>query len=484
MLVRVCDVARQFADSPPAEPLVWAHLRTASPRWRFYEKARDARRLLVLLDGFDEAGALAERFEAEIAEVYASHPLVVTSREMKCLKGPAFARFRRVRVLQLDQAQISQIATKRLGDDARAKTFLAQLKLNAALQRMAKNPLLLSVTLTVFETRGSSSLAGETLNRGLVYAIALDSMLTKLDGVAPDLARRLAREVAWAAHSKGDGAGTRDFGDDLALDAAARCGPGAADAWREIADAAQRGRLPLLAWFTARGDDRYRFAHLTFQEFLTAERVLGDFDDAAADADDVAKRVARLCTRPAGRPSALFERGWWQQVVQMFGDLAGPAKSRHVVKLADAILGEEGAEVDLAGCVGDRNAMTLAALLPEGRDVVRFRAADGGLGEAGCGALVRPGFARACLRRLDLSGNLLDGAATVALCDALTAARCPLEALDLAANRLCVGPGKRPGFETETFHSRKRGGSATSKLYLDYMYCAAASKNLGDPGVG
>merc|ERR1719487_3203805 len=88
----------------------------------------------------------------------------------------------------------------------------------------------------------------------------------------------------------------------------------ALEAWQTISDAAQRGRLPLISWFTERGRDRYRFAHLTFQEFLAAEHIVKEFEND----NDCASRVARLATHPSGRPGALFERGWWQQVVQMF----------------------------------------------------------------------------------------------------------------------------------------------------------------------
>ena len=85
---------------------MWAYLRRSSGEttWRFYEQARAEKRLLLLLDGFDEGGVLGDRLEREI-EGYARHPLVVTSRDMKCLRGTIFQKFRRVRVLQLDQSK-------------------------------------------------------------------------------------------------------------------------------------------------------------------------------------------------------------------------------------------------------------------------------------------------------------------------------------------------------------------------------------------
>ncbi|KAK7237539.1 hypothetical protein SO694_00099092 [Aureococcus anophagefferens] len=485
-LVRVCDVVRVFAPETarPAAPLAWAYLRQtcAEARWRFFDKARQERRLLLILDGVDEAGALDARLEREIRDEYARHPLVVTSREMKALEGPAYARFRRVRVLQLDQGQIEAIARKRLGDDGQFETFLGQLRLNAALQRMAANPLLLSVTLSVFQGEG---LAGD-LNRGLVYRTALTSMLDKLGDAPPGVARSLLRKVAWRAHSADGGRGTRDFGDDLVLDAV-RDTPGVSEAdWRAVADAAQRGRLPLLAWFSERGADKYRFAHLTFQEFLAAEQCALYFDaeaDAGKGADAFAATFARLALAPGGRPSALFERGWWQQVVQMFGDLAtaddGRRRGAYVAALARALLGLESpggraAVLRLDGAVGDRNAMTLVSLLAETHTLGTVAISNGGLGAAAVDQLApRLTTSAPTLVKLDLSGNLLCGGAVATLCDALRVAQTPaLAELDVSANRCCVGAERRPGFERETFHSRKRGGSHRSKLYLDYVHAA------------
>ena len=85
------------------------------------------------------------------------------------------------------------------------------------------------------------------MNRGLVYRTALTSMLDKLGDAPPGVARSLLRKVAWRAHSADGGRGTRDFGDDLVLDAV-RDTPGVSEAdWRAVADAAQRGRERVIA---------------------------------------------------------------------------------------------------------------------------------------------------------------------------------------------------------------------------------------------
>ena len=61
-----------LASDPPdaTEPLVWAYLRRSSGEttWRFYETARQQKRLLLLLDGFVKEGAFGIRLEREIGE--------------------------------------------------------------------------------------------------------------------------------------------------------------------------------------------------------------------------------------------------------------------------------------------------------------------------------------------------------------------------------------------------------------------------------
>lgn len=240
VMVRICDVARFCggAEVDPSEPSVWAFLRrTRDPKlWGLVERIAREKRLLLVLDGMDEAGRQHARLEREIFDEYTKYPLVVTSRDMKALDNAIYQRFRRVRVMQLDRAQIQTITRKRLPPD-RAENFLRQLNSSPALRRMAVNPLLLSVTLAVFEnlvggpksklpsTRLDADRENE-INRGLVYSLALDSMLKNAlnsDAETCARARTLFRQVAWTAHSHDAGKGTRDFDDALVATACAQC---------------------------------------------------------------------------------------------------------------------------------------------------------------------------------------------------------------------------------------------------------------------
>lgn len=201
---------------------------------------------------------------------------------------------------------------------------------------------------------------------------------------------------------------------------------------------------------------------------------------------------------PEGKPTECFATGWWQQVLQMLSDLA--ASHRRRISLCDTLLLEDGEDdagetrrktskkprVDLArsarskrvsldSCIGDRNATTLASLLRDGSSIDSTRVTNGGLGEIGIVTLfcnpTSAWFAQ--LRELDLVGNLIDPPAASTLARALRSMDPPLVSLNVAANRICVGATRRSGYEQETFHSRtKRGGTAKSKLYLDYFHAA------------
>jgi hypothetical protein len=103
--------------------------------------------------------------------------------------------------------------------------------------------------------------------------------------------------------------------------------------------------------------------------------------------------------------------------------------------------------------VGERNAATLVALLADNR-IGTLKVTQGEVGFLAC-ELLAAEKVLGRLRHLDLSGNLVDGRAATVLASAIRAGA-SLETLDLSHNRICVGLGKRPGFEKETFHSRNR----------------------------
>ncbi|CAJ1457419.1 unnamed protein product, partial [Effrenium voratum] len=189
VMVRTIDLVRsheQFADD--GRDMVDQYLGMLyrdTGHWELLALARLHGRLLVILDGFDEAGHLERQLGREISsklnnEVF----LIVTSREMSgVLSGSDFARFRSVRVKELNEDQRRQVIRRRLTDashgEEAVQAFCNQLTLNPALCAMTRNPLLLNVTLSVYQTADGT--LGGSLNRGKVYGLALDGMLSNLE---------------------------------------------------------------------------------------------------------------------------------------------------------------------------------------------------------------------------------------------------------------------------------------------------------------
>ena len=393
-MIRVVDLVRnkEKIAGLMMNDTVTAYLKLhcTETRFEFFKQAREQGRFLLILDGFDEAGELEEKLHDEITRIYIHDLfLVITTRDMAAINSsPTFARFRRIRVKDLNEDQQRQVVVKQLGE-AVGEKLLGQLKLNPALAQMAVNPLLLNVTITVFKSGHVGESGG--LNRAKVYSIALDSMLSKVGGqdsprLAPlmrrqssnpnahggqDALRLVMRCVAWLAHTTEDGRGIRDFTSEL-VERAIRMANTAeftAHEWHDLVDSQiKRGRLPLMTWIPEEGRDKFRFAHLTFQEFLCAEHILSTFErgDDRVDHERFADELTGLIC-PRGL-TQVFERGWWQQVIQMFSDLARSteAGTRYAVLLAEKLLGvtAESDNVRLR-MVDDRNILTLVSLITD-----------------------------------------------------------------------------------------------------------------------
>lgn len=286
VIVRTVDLVR-FRDlwdsNEGAADMIDQFLKShfVEEHYNLFLHARQAGRLLVILDGFDEAGPLEGHITKQISEMLNNSVfLVLTSRDMgHTFSNTAFDRFLTVRVRELNKQQQRQVVCKRLVDEEKVADFCKQLELNPSLDQMAKNPLLLNITLSVFETNQNSKTTGcklqnslcatAQLNRGKVYQMALDGMLgaieqTKMPGslgstgkkiqkVGPGTGRELRaifKRVAFTAHAENSGRGIRDFSNELVQRAVEACGlpEFKMEDWENLVVAIKKGRLPLLSW--------------------------------------------------------------------------------------------------------------------------------------------------------------------------------------------------------------------------------------------
>lgn len=388
----------------------------------WFDEARRRGRLLVILDGYDEVGVLKEQLDRQIKSCYLDrYSLVVTSRET-AWDATVFGRFQRVDLSRLDAEQRRAIVLRRL-DAEPAAALLKEMSMNAALARMSENPLLLDVTISAWKHA-----SGASLSRGRIYAVALDSMLTygaRLD-VSPEQLRLALRQIAWRVHSRR----IRDFDRTLVLEAVAggaRC-VFSADAWDELELSVKHGQqFPLLAWVADGRRDRFRFSHLTFQEFLAAEYCV--LRIVEGDHEFVREWVGSV----AQEPQELVDSAWWQQVIEMCCDLLD---SRDNYPLGDLFLSRRDA-VSLVE-VGDKSAACVAALLARATLPAACCISRGSLGGDGVAKLARGLKSLPNLTKLDLSQNSIgpDGCDGLA---AVCAASPNLRVLDLSKNKLVRG---------------------------------------------
>ncbi|CAE7830816.1 unnamed protein product, partial [Symbiodinium necroappetens] len=322
--------------SCPQIPAAAGQVFEDAPALELFDLARQQGRLLVLLDGFDEAGHLERDSFYFVVGVSAFQGggysflsagrqkkrragdanFHVTSREMSgVLSGSDFSRFRTVRVKELNEVQRKQVIERRLTSSEAVESFCTQLTLNPALCMMTRNPLLLNVTLSVYESSGD--LDGRALNRG-----GMDVS----EGMRASSLRAILKSLAFEAHSQREGRGIRDFHRPLVEKAIRSCRLAtdfSIEEWEAVEDSIKKGQLPVLTWFSEDGQDTFRFAHLTFQEFLCAEYCLARCQQSE---DFVFELRELICS--AG-PQEILRRGWWQQSIQMFCDLSIATDAKH-----------------------------------------------------------------------------------------------------------------------------------------------------------
>jgi hypothetical protein len=207
ILIKVQQLQRRLIDQPDDFGTAWnwvdAFLRLkyhGQPAvYHFLRQALLSRRVLLLLDGLDEGGAKRDEIQRHVTEVLApqGHVMLCTSRPAgvteKCFPG-----FRRFHLSPLTKPQQQEALEQRLGATAVAPLleYLERMPVGDDGQRVTANPLMLSMTASVYELRQGVGMP-ETIAE--LYKDASEAMLSRGGASSKEL-RRLMQAVFFEAH--------------------------------------------------------------------------------------------------------------------------------------------------------------------------------------------------------------------------------------------------------------------------------------------
>jgi formylglycine-generating enzyme required for sulfatase activity len=340
------------AGTLPAYLSDWFAKLGVPPPPGFFEKALESGRCLVLLDGLDEVADQTERrrmteWVDRLVTIYSRNRYLVTSRPPGYESAPLENGFTVLRIRDFTAEEVRQFAanwclavelaaqgednpTARRRAREAAHDLMVAVEANAAIRKLAVNPLLLSIIALVHRYRATLP-----KRRVDLYAECVDVLLGYWDeakGLAgrlsPGQKRAVLQPLALAMHQEARRDLPRHELEARIAWLLPEVGGQAADAAGFVDEVRERSGLLVEA-----GLDTYAFSHLTFQEYLCARELV----------DNEATR--QLLVEKAGDE-------WWQEATLLY---AGMAEATPVVKalLAD---GDDpaGARLLLAGrCVAE-----------------------------------------------------------------------------------------------------------------------------------
>jgi ankyrin repeat protein len=326
-------LAEQGAAFDAANDWVDADLKLtcAPPHYAMLCAAMHERRVLLLLDGLDEAGAQRARIEKHVAEVLAPKGFVIlcTSRPAG-LDEAGFAGFHRLTLAPLTDAQQETFLATRLGDE-RASALKSYLRDKVPLdaggeagtrRRVTANPLMLSMVCSIAQLRVGIDMPTTTAE---LYEVAAGAMLKQRSGAAvSDDARALLQATFFEAHAAEQRIITQAHLGAAAARIGARIGMAAAqEAADELRALVARDGLPLVRLLEAKPLQMQAF-HLSFQEYY-----------------------AMLAIGDGGVPLPSFAWGvWWTNAVLMGVQAGGAAFGDAFVEAAQLPVAEAAAVPD------------------------------------------------------------------------------------------------------------------------------------------
>jgi predicted NACHT family NTPase len=354
-LVPAFVTLREFAEADGA-PTLFRHIHK---QWRGNMNSLTVfkeGRALVLLDGldevrdqyFDRVRKAIEEFTDEFHRCSIALTCRIAAREY------AFEQFAEVEVADFNELQIQTFATRWFGvqgEQKKAAAFVAKLKANRPILDLASSPLLLTLLCLVFQER--NDFEG---TRAELYREGLDVLLRKWDakrgierdrpyGLSITDLENLLGEIAYRRFLAGE-----YFFDQADLEKqieaffAERSLLGADE--ELLAERVLNSIESHLGLLVQRAVRVYSFSHLTFQEYLTAQRVakkttllseigahIGDrrwrevwlLLVTMVDADDIIQELKRQIDMLVERESEIQRYlEWCRQKAAMLGDYKSP----------------------------------------------------------------------------------------------------------------------------------------------------------------
>jgi tetratricopeptide (TPR) repeat protein len=301
-LVHFVDAARKNSRSITDECITSLSNETGALQL-FLAQAVAERRVLFLIDGMDEAGAVRDAVENFVAEelIGRGHRVVVSSRQSgfsnKLQRVFESDKHQVVQLLPLNEVQQRSMVRARLKHEQQAvESFMAQVR-NTRLVELAENPLMLTMMLATFKR-----LKGQLpAKRSELYEEAIGAMFDRVDaarkqhGGSLQELRAFVQELAFLSHRRQGGqfrtftaaqaSGGLHEVDETQQAMSSGTEPGTK--WGDVVGL-MRSRLgfPIIVSLGTAGGDRgeedewFRFSHLTFQEYLAACELVGRFADS------------------------------------------------------------------------------------------------------------------------------------------------------------------------------------------------------------
>ncbi|MGA1354785.1 MAG: NACHT domain-containing protein, partial [Candidatus Limnocylindrus sp.] len=262
-------VAR-FTDDGAEEPSDWidAYLKRTlkPPLYQMLRRTMGERRVLLLVDGLDEAGGERQRVERHVATTTArgGHVLLCTSRPAG-LDDELFSDFHRLHLAPLSDGQQADFLRARLGG-GRAQSLEVYMRDmvpidSSTQQRVSANPLMIAMIASIAELRAGIEMPRTTAE---LYEVAANAMLQRGGAKAlSEEAKALLQATFLEAHCdqqrvitpKHVSAGARRAG----------CG---SEVETELRDLVATDQLPLVRLVSTEPELQMQAFHLSFQEFF------------------------------------------------------------------------------------------------------------------------------------------------------------------------------------------------------------------------